>query len=231
VGDAEFQKKCLGKMKDVAGHGRTILFVSHNMKAVQSLCQRGILLKNGTLEGVYDDPAKLVISYHKCVGNTASGQISFSAETAPTSGKVRLNSISVVPDGVELGDHGLFGLDTPLKIIIQYEVLQKNFFHFSLLLYHGETDIAFTTRFKTVEGWQHEVESGNYTVQCHIPANLLNEGEYYIRLLCVENLKEDGFDVEGILKFEIHDLEPRGIGAWHGIPHGVIRPNLKWTFA
>lgn len=49
VGDAEFQKKCLGKMKDVAGEGRTVLFVSHNMGAVKNLCHRAILLKNGQL--------------------------------------------------------------------------------------------------------------------------------------------------------------------------------------
>jgi len=50
VGDAEFQKKCLGKMKDVAGHGRTILFVSHNMTAVAALCQSGIYMKNGMVD-------------------------------------------------------------------------------------------------------------------------------------------------------------------------------------
>lgn len=49
VGDAEFQKKCLGKMEDVAGQGRTVLFVSHNMAAVRNLCQNGILLKNGII--------------------------------------------------------------------------------------------------------------------------------------------------------------------------------------
>jgi lipopolysaccharide transport system ATP-binding protein len=50
VGDAEFQKKCLGKMKDVAGHGRTILFVSHNLTAVRELCSTGVYLKNGGVE-------------------------------------------------------------------------------------------------------------------------------------------------------------------------------------
>jgi len=52
VGDAEFQKKCLGKMKDVADHGRTILFVSHNMQAVANLCTRAILLQNGKLQSI-----------------------------------------------------------------------------------------------------------------------------------------------------------------------------------
>ncbi len=49
VGDAEFQNKCLGKMQDVAGHGRTVLFVSHNMQAVKQLCQQGIVLKGGEI--------------------------------------------------------------------------------------------------------------------------------------------------------------------------------------
>lgn len=57
VGDAEFQKKCLGKMKDVAGQGRTVLFVSHNMSAISGLCTRGVLLSNGSvsLEGDTED--------------------------------------------------------------------------------------------------------------------------------------------------------------------------------
>jgi lipopolysaccharide transport system ATP-binding protein len=54
VGDAEFQKKCLGKMKDVAGHGRTILFVSHNMSSIGALCERGIYMKNGMVDRVGD---------------------------------------------------------------------------------------------------------------------------------------------------------------------------------
>jgi lipopolysaccharide transport system ATP-binding protein len=60
VGDAEFQKKCLGKMKDVAGEGRTILFVSHNMEAVRQLCHRGIWLKNGRLH--HDGTAEEIIT-------------------------------------------------------------------------------------------------------------------------------------------------------------------------
>lgn len=68
VGDAEFQKKCLGKMKDVAGHGRTILFVSHNMEAVRNLCTRGIWLAGGQL--VEEGPAeKIVGSYFGTTGS------------------------------------------------------------------------------------------------------------------------------------------------------------------
>ena len=63
VGDAEFQKKCLGKMKDVAGHGRTILFVSHNMNAVESLCQRVAYLDQGKLLAMTSDLRAVIASY------------------------------------------------------------------------------------------------------------------------------------------------------------------------
>lgn len=64
VGDAEFQKKCLGKMQDVAGHGRTIIFVSHNMGAVKKLCTKGIVLRNGKISfvGSSEDAANLYLS-------------------------------------------------------------------------------------------------------------------------------------------------------------------------
>jgi len=73
VGDAEFQKKCLGKMKDVAGHGRTILFVSHNMTAVAALCQSGIYMKNGTVDlaGSIDSVIKRYME-ESCVGEDST---------------------------------------------------------------------------------------------------------------------------------------------------------------
>jgi lipopolysaccharide transport system ATP-binding protein len=71
VGDAEFQKKCLGKMKDVAGKGRTVLFVSHNMAAVQSLCTRCLFMQKGEL--VYSGEPRDVVDYY-LKGGTGTGQ-------------------------------------------------------------------------------------------------------------------------------------------------------------
>ncbi len=70
VGDAEFQKKCLGKMQDVAGHGRTVLFVSHNMAAIQALCSRGLVLQAGCLvfEGAKDEAT----TFYSLKGETAN---------------------------------------------------------------------------------------------------------------------------------------------------------------
>ena len=63
VGDAEFQKKCLGKMQDVAGHGRTVLFVSHNMGAIERLCDNVVVLSQGRVAGVFDNPRAGVVTY------------------------------------------------------------------------------------------------------------------------------------------------------------------------
>jgi lipopolysaccharide transport system ATP-binding protein len=62
VGDSEFQKKCLGKMKDVAGHGRTVLFVSHNMAAVRALCEKALLLIDGRLTRA-GETAEVILAY------------------------------------------------------------------------------------------------------------------------------------------------------------------------
>ena len=69
VGDAEFQKKCLGKISDVASGGRTVLFVSHNMNAVERLCQRIMWLERGSVAGIYGDAREGILAYLKSSGN------------------------------------------------------------------------------------------------------------------------------------------------------------------
>src|SRR6185312_2662597 len=96
VGDAEFQKKCLGKMGDVASHGRTIIFVSHNMQAVQALCKSTMYLKSGRIVEVGETD--------KVINNYLSREItncmerSWTEEDAPGNDKIRLISARVVPE-------------------------------------------------------------------------------------------------------------------------------------
>jgi lipopolysaccharide transport system ATP-binding protein len=108
VGDAEFQKKCLGKMQDVAKGGRTVLFVSHNMSAVRSLCSRGFLLKKGRIEltKTLEDCVAAYLDVHKgsqsfsrpCLGGErvkiVSGQVEVSADQAESELKVNLEILS-----------------------------------------------------------------------------------------------------------------------------------------
>ena len=97
VGDAEFQQKCLGKMKHVAGQGRTVLFVSHNLAAVRALCNRALLLDGGKV--VSDGPVDVVARRYI---NTSSSEDAISFETRP--GRPSITSIVVGRDALAAGD-------------------------------------------------------------------------------------------------------------------------------
>jgi lipopolysaccharide transport system ATP-binding protein len=118
VGDAEFQKKCLGKMKDVAGHGRTILFVSHNMDAVIRLCGRAILMEQGTIAKV-GHTAEVVAGYHK-EEKTQSAVVDLSSlpREGNLRGRVRLVSVELEGGG-ELGWKIPYG--QPLGLVFTVE--------------------------------------------------------------------------------------------------------------
>ena len=96
VGDAEFQKKCLGKMEDVAGHGRTVLFVSHNMAAVTSLCTRAVLLENGTM--VESGPTHEVTDAYLRRGREASSTPLTDRVDRRGTGAVRFTALALEDD-------------------------------------------------------------------------------------------------------------------------------------
>jgi lipopolysaccharide transport system ATP-binding protein len=118
VGDAAFQKKCLGKMGAVAREGRTVLFVSHNMAAVASLCQHGLVLQRGQLELPLTDINSAVSHYLSQV--TAEGQTNL-AEVTERGGEGRLRVTRLAafgPDGRELG---YLASGQPVELRIYYE--------------------------------------------------------------------------------------------------------------
>ncbi|MCP5098669.1 MAG: ABC transporter ATP-binding protein, partial [Chloroflexi bacterium] len=103
VGDAEFQKKCLGKMESVAGEGRTVLFVSHNMGLIQTLCKRGIMLQNGRL--IADGPISDVVGVYLKQLKTKGQQNLAERTDRRGQGKVKLVSASAyngTPDAANL---------------------------------------------------------------------------------------------------------------------------------
>ncbi|MBL0314862.1 MAG: ATP-binding cassette domain-containing protein [Flavobacteriales bacterium] len=94
VGDAQFQKKCIGKMKDVSGSGRTVLFVSHNMGAISSLCDRGILLNKGSVE--FDGSAQGAVERYLIRLNQGTGDGELAQRTDRTgNGKFRFTSVAM----------------------------------------------------------------------------------------------------------------------------------------
>jgi lipopolysaccharide transport system ATP-binding protein len=227
VGDAAFQKKCLGKMGDVAKEGRTILFVSHNMVAVQNLCERSFWLQDGQIikEGKTGD----VVSHYLTTSfKIVTEKIWQDDATAPGNDKVRLHRVSIRPINGCPSD--IITMETPLVVEIEYSNLVPNaILHQSLHFYNEQQIVAFTTG--SIDGdpiaSNKLLPSGRYLSVCHIPGNLLNEGTHRLLLLIIRNTSKIIFRLEDALTFEVIDNSNRP-GTWYGREPGVVRPKLVW---
>jgi lipopolysaccharide transport system ATP-binding protein len=227
VGDAEFQKKCLGKMKDFAGHGRTILFVSHNMTAVQSLCSRCVVMQNGYVD-FEGSTTEAVQKYLTKAGGSSNEMRWDNLDEAPGSEVLRLRSVKAISLRTDGQDSSLFDLATPIDICIDYRVFKKQQVHITLHFLSELGEVVFTSGCGGAEGWQKYPEPGDYQLVCQIPALLLNEREYFVKILIVENGNKVVFQAEDVIGIDVKDLTPRAIGDYHGKEPGPIRPFLKW---
>lgn len=218
VGDAEFQKKCLGKMKDVSEGGRTVLFVSHNMTAIKNLCQKGILLGKGVIEK-YGTANDVVDGYLQSVGidRCKSWQI----ENAPGGTLAKLLEIAISTQGE------VMYIDDPLNIHFKVALLNNvdGLVNFSLVISNQEGVPVFN-----VGSHAKRVNGEIVEAVCHIPANLLNDEFYTIRILLVLDSSIILFDLNEIMAFKMEEREREG--NWHGKWIGMVRPQelIKWTY-
>jgi lipopolysaccharide transport system ATP-binding protein len=208
VGDAAFQKKCLGKMEDVAKEGRTVLFVSHNMGAIRSLCSTGIVLNEGTLLQS-GDISKTIETYYRLIGalNDASG-------AAVTSGKAGFGLVTLSGAmGNKLIQSESCSLSTTLKV--DHEVSG-----FSLFCYLEDMQgrLILRSRQESPELGLKSVATGSYAITISIPALWLNPGLYslYFKVLywgerASAKYVSDKFplDVEGVDSSSEALLHPR----------------------
>jgi len=169
VGDAEFQKKCLGKMGEVSkGEGRTVLFVSHNMDAVKQLCNNGIFLQNGQIS-LQSDIATLVKCYQKIGSATTLSNI-YSNELA-TLKEGKISKIVVYPNAEE----NRFDLNAAIRIDVKLE----NYIENLTLGLHIVDETEVTIIHSSTEFAKQEVMSANKNViHCNIPPYILNIGRY-----------------------------------------------------
>ncbi len=184
VGDAGFQKKCLGKMDEVASqHGRTVFFVSHNMGAVRSLCEEAILIEGGRLV-LSGNPGEVISRYLSAASpkdSEVEGQIIWNDLDAPKTDDVRLRGIRLL-NGLGV-PQTIFEADKPITIEIQYDVLQRlRGARFCLMLLTQEGEMAFSA---TDHLFQQETQQpGSYKTSCQIPGGLLNRRKYVVNLQC-----------------------------------------------
>ena len=224
VGDAAFQKKCLGKMGDVAKEGRTILFVSHNMPMVTSLCPRCLLLESGRIaaDGRTSD---VVMSYYTS-GVSSPSYFEYSdSEKKPGDEFVQLLSGAVLDQQSNVATE--FDLSESVKIKMRFKVIKKDTlklvpnFHF----HTGNGTYAFTSGLRDAE----VLEVGEYTTECSVPGNLLNDDAYFVGLAItsLERGVKIHFYEQSVLSFVVKDeLEDRQ--GYSGRIPGVVRPVLEW---
>jgi lipopolysaccharide transport system ATP-binding protein len=220
VGDAEFQKKCLGKMNDVAkGEGRTVLFVSHNMAAVKSLCNKGIVLKDGSLafKGSQEEATSY---YQKNMVDFKTTDFSSNADMAPGNASIKVLGFDVNP---------IIGDVIQISSGVKFELIFLN--------YCEGINLDITFELKTLDDvpiFHHgtlitskkDSRKGMYKVVGSIPENLLNSGNYKFKLIFGQDQRIALFILEDVIQFEIMNETS---GSNSSILPGIIRPNIKYS--
>ena len=230
VGDAAFQKKCLGKMDEVTKEGRTIIFVSHNMIAVQSLCKRALWLRQGQL--IADGAAKDVIAKYLVSQDDpidAAEEMWDNFAEAPGNNLVRLHRVVVRPE--EQDDNHPLTMKSSFRIDVElWNLVPDMHLHVTLHLKTAQGVVAFTTANLNDSPWLGRgMPAGLFRCSCHVPGNLLNTGLHRFKIFIVRDLSDVIFEYDSTVSFEIHDLEERELGHQFGREPGVVQPILKWT--
>jgi lipopolysaccharide transport system ATP-binding protein len=227
VGDASFQKKCLGKMGDVAKEGRTVLFVSHNMVALQSLCQRAVLLQEGSVvkEG---ETISVINSYLDQASDYTLEQRWTQVDSAPGNDLVRLHSARILTDEGTVPDKITVWTDLNLEFCY-WNLVTDAKLNLSLVLYNSQGTIVFNTTSSFESQWHEKpFPTGMFRSCCAVPGKLLNDGSYYLDLLIVMDTTKVLYTFKEILRFEVREDPRARKGQWYGRVPGVIRPQLAW---
>lgn len=232
VGDVEFQKKCLGKMKDVAGEGRTVLFVSHNMAAVNNLCQSGVVIEKGEI--VFNGQANRAINFYLRYLNKqhdddkVDGSAKFPIDDTKT---IQILEVSLVDSGgrvksvFDYNEHPFVNILFDLRVPnpLYYAVLFIQDSHGNMVFFTADDDL----RESVIAG--HVKGKYRYIVQ--LPSYLLKPGEYYLTVSLTQAHKTGGPHDrrDSVLAFEIVDHETRR-GARNGYRGpAVVAPKIPWT--
>ena len=228
VGDAEFQKKCLGKMGDVAQQGRTVLFVSHNMSAILRLTQEAIVIEKGRL--VKRAPTQEAVDYYLSAGHSDAGERIWEAD------EVSPSSLPFTPLSLRVKDRRGRIVDTirstePSTVEFEYKLsapttgLRVGFY---LSTMRGEYVL---TSFDTDEPSQFEKfgsrSAGRYVSRCVIPADMFNEGRYALGVNASSFGVRRYFMDENALAFNV-DISGAPGTHWPELRAGPIRPRLEW---
>jgi lipopolysaccharide transport system ATP-binding protein len=218
VGDTEFQKKCMGKMRDVADEkGRTILFVSHNMHAVTTLCDKAIWLDNGQVKAI-DQAQKIVNDYLNTLQQHKWESKWDDLEKAPGNDIIKVSEVTVRPQLME--GRNKIDISTPLNINYKiYNYLPKLSLISEMLLFNASGECIFVLSHDPIV-----CSVGFIKGTCTIPGNFLNDGPYYISFCFFNEKRDELLYFQECLHFTVEDIVEKK--DWYAKWWGYIRPSF-----
>lgn len=221
VGDAEFQKKAIGKMKDISGNdGRTVLFVSHNMAAVKSLCTRGIVLENGKIafEGGTDES----VDYYLKMGNDkGSEHLRYFEDNEFDDKEFSIHSLGVKAQHKKYGEPILRSDAIEFEVIYTAEVEE---IYKPVLRFKDEQG-----NFIFVSGSDHSFAQtrDNKKLTMSVPSRFFNQGSFYLDIQISDGRKLH-FRAEDVIAFTVIQEESK-LGQWMGKTVGPLKPKFDWN--
>lgn len=231
VGDAAFQKKCMGKLGEVAHTGRTVLLVSHNLAAIVNLCERALLVGQGRIAA--EGPAGEVVREYLDLGNVRLGErVWADPAEAPHSDKVRLRAVRVTSQGQPTAE---VGIDAPLAVEVEFENMRAEARYATSihLLDQNGVGVLASANFHSAnlgrdEWFDAPHPCGRFKVVCEIPGCFLNEGRYSVNAIVLSDVSHIEVYEREVVSFTVVDtgvMRREYAGYWLG----VVRPRLRWS--
>lgn len=233
VGDADFQKRCLGKMEEVGSQGRTVLFVSHSMPMILRLCSRVVLLSGGRM--IADgSPHEVTREYlHSDVGSPAE-RVWPNRNEAPGDEVARLRAVRVLDDRGQITE--IVDIRRPLSIEVEYWNLQDSLRPTVSMHFINEDGVTLfcTNDWSNRDWWNRSRTAGLVRATCKIPGNLLAEGRIFLlAAVCTYNpdvvhaIEHDAVCFQVVERGEGESVRGVYAPAWPG----VVRPMLEWEIS
>ena len=229
VGDAQFQRKCLNKMQDVGQHGRTVLFVSHNMPSITRLCDRTILLDGGRVQA--DGPSSEIVGVYLGSGLGTSSEREWpDSKIAPGDDVVRLRAVRVRADDGSIAESA--DIRRPVGLEMEFDVLKSGY---RLMPYYDVVGQGGAKVFSAIDldaEWHGRIRSaGRYVCTAWIPGNLLSEGMLFVSAaMRTPERKVRRFSEREAVAFQVVDTldGDSARGDFTGRMEGAVRPLLEW---
>jgi len=228
VGDAEFQKKCLGKMGDVAQQGRTVLFVSHNMSAILRLTQEAIVLNKGQL--IMRGPTQEAVDYYLSSGQSQAGERTWDADEVPAA------SAPFTPISLKVKERGGKVVDTirsteTVTVEFEYKLSSPvTGLRVGLYVSTMRGEYVFTSFDTDTPALYEKFDSrnaGHYISRAELPADIFNEGRYMVGVNASSFGVRRYFMDENALAFNV-DISGAPGTQWGEPRVGPVRPRLNW---